>query len=216
MNWYYATNGAQKGPIPIEDLKSRIASGEVAPTDLAWREGMSDWMPVATIAELKSEPPAPRAETSEPAFPAAAPAPEPYRPPTQASAPAPGYQPVSQMPPSQGLAIASMVCGIIALIFCCGWYVALPLSIAAIVMGHIATSKAKADPQRFGGRGMARAGLITGYLALIGSILVAIFFAQFAGLSETEMQEKIINWFPAEQQQQLRDQFEQQRQQRGR
>ena len=101
MNWHYATNGIQKGPIPTEDMKSRIAMGEIAPTDLAWREGMADWMPVASIAELKVDEPPARVET--PASEAPVPSPEPYRAPAQASPVAPGNP---LLPPSQGLAIA--------------------------------------------------------------------------------------------------------------
>ena len=204
MNWHYATNGIQKGPIPTEDMKSRIAMGEIAPTDLAWREGMADWMPVASIAELKVDEPPARVET--PASEAPVPSPEPYRAPAQASPVAPGNP---LLPPSQGLAIASMICGILCYIGCCAWYLALPLAIAAIVTGHIARSKAKSDPVRYGGKGMARAGLVTGYLGLIGGLIFAIFSLQFVGLTEQERQEKIINWFPPDVQQQMREQLEQ-------
>ncbi|QJE98443.1 GYF domain-containing protein [Luteolibacter luteus] len=217
MNWYYATNGTQKGPVPTEDLKSRIAMGEVSATDLAWREGMADWMPVGSIAELKPAEPEPRVEAAPPVsgipsapashVPAASPAPQPYSPP---GAPAGTVL----APPSQGLAIASMICGIIALIFCCGWVIALPLAIVAIVLGHIAISKVNANPQRYTGKGLARTGLITGYLGLVGAIVMAVVAMQFQGLSEAEVQEKIVNWFPKDMQQQMREQIEKEQQKR--
>lgn len=77
MNWYYAKNGAQQGPLPTEELKTRIAMGEVSATDLAWREGMPDWLPVGQIAELKNQPPAMEAPevSSSPAAPATSPTP---------------------------------------------------------------------------------------------------------------------------------------------
>ena len=57
MNWYYAKNGHQNGPLPTEDMIDRIAMGEIAQSDLAWCEGMGDWLPVAEIPQLKVEAP---------------------------------------------------------------------------------------------------------------------------------------------------------------
>ncbi len=212
MNWYYATNGSQKGPVPLEELKSRIARGEVSPTDLAWREGMPDWMPVSTIPELKAEEPAPTAAADVPppaSGPLSSPAPEPYRTPAH-SGPAPSGVPLA--PPSQGMAVASMICGILCLIGCCIWYLALPMALVAVVLGHIASGKATKEPQRYTGKGMARAGLVTGYLGLFFSLLFAVFSLQFVGLSEQEAQEKVIRWFPEDVQKQMREQLEQKRQ----
>lgn len=219
MNWYYAKNGTQQGPLPTEDMKSRIAMGEISPTDLAWCEGMADWMPVETIAALKVEAPPARVDDMQPPSPGApygaAPSasPEPYRPPS--AAPAPGSVVPGQVP-SQGLAIASMVCGILGIITCCiVGFLNAPLVIAAIVMGHIALSKIKADPARTGGKGMAKAGLITGYIGLLFIILLGVFLLMMGSMNPQDWEEKIIKYFPPEQQQQMREQFEQQRKLRG-
>ena len=213
MNWYYAKNGAQHGPVALEDMKSRVSMGEISPGDLAWREGMADWMPVSTIAELKVEPPP--ARSPEAGMPAQssesynAPAPEPYRPPT-AAAGAPAAYPVGQAP-SQGLAIGALICGILSLVGCCIWFVMIPVGLIAIVLGFIASAKAKGDPARFGGKGMARAGIITGFLGLIGAGIVGFFAMQLQGLTEEQMQEKIINWAPEAQREQIRKEFEKKR-----
>jgi hypothetical protein len=61
---------------------------------------------------------------------------------------------------------------------------------------------------------MARAGLITGYLGAIGSIMVAIFSLQFRGLTEEQMQERVIEWFPEAQQQEMREQIRKQNESR--
>ena len=211
MNWYYATNGTQKGPVPTEDLKSRIAMGEVNPTDLAWREGMADWMPVGSIAELKLSEPEPRTEAPAPVSagapqgPLSSPAPQPYTPPVSPAG-------TVLAPPSQGMAIASMICGIISLVFCCAWIISAPLALVAIVLGHMAISKTNADPKQYTGKGLARTGLITGYLGLLGAIVIGIFALQFQGLSEAEAQEKIINWFPPDMQKQMREQMQKEQQ----
>jgi hypothetical protein len=52
MKWYYAQGGSQKGPVEDEELRAKIASGEVASGDLVWREGMKDWLPSSEVAEL--------------------------------------------------------------------------------------------------------------------------------------------------------------------
>lgn len=65
---------------------------------------------------------------------------------------------------NQTLAIVSLVCGILGL--CCG----LP-GIAALITGYIAKNKADTDPQNYGGRGMAIAGMVLGAISVIFTIL---------------------------------------------
>ena len=52
MQWYYSKNGTQLGPVEVEELRAKIASGEVTASDLVWREGMTDWLPSAKATEL--------------------------------------------------------------------------------------------------------------------------------------------------------------------
>jgi hypothetical protein len=67
------------------------------------------------------------------------------------------------------LAIVSMVCGLVALVLG-------PLAILAIVFGHIARGQISRTGE--GGRGMATAGLILGYVVLVaGTALVVAFLA---------------------------------------
>ncbi len=65
---------------------------------------------------------------------------------------------------TSGLAIASLVCSILCI----------PVNIAGIICGHLALSEIKKSAGRIGGRGLAIAGLIIGYLqiALIPFILI--------------------------------------------
>ncbi len=54
MQWYYSKNGTQLGPVEQSELVAKLSSGEVAPSDLVWREGMLDWLPSGQVAELRS------------------------------------------------------------------------------------------------------------------------------------------------------------------
>lgn len=69
----------------------------------------------------------------------------------------------------KGLSIASMILGIIAVVFCCNVWLCIPCSILAIIFGVIGKKK--------GGTGMAKAGLILGIIALALGILVWGFFS---------------------------------------
>jgi hypothetical protein len=63
--------------------------------------------------------------------------------------------------------------------FCCGGPV---LGIAAVICGHLGLSKINANPT-LQGRGLAMAGLILGYLAVISWALYLIFFGGLTALS---------------------------------
>lgn len=51
--WYYSKNGTQLGPVAQGELLAKLSSGEVAQSDLVWKEGMADWLPASQVAELK-------------------------------------------------------------------------------------------------------------------------------------------------------------------
>jgi GYF domain 2/Domain of unknown function (DUF4190) len=209
MNWYYAKNGHQNGPLPTEDMIDRIAMGEIAQTDLAWCEGMGDWLPVAQIPQLKVEAPV-RAEA--PPAPVSAADPSPYRAPSAAPAPAAvSPQMMPGQPVSQSLAIGSLVCGILAIVTCCLWPFGIVFIIAAVVLGHVALGKIKADPARFGGGGMAKAGLITGYVGLLFFLISLVLFMMVGSMKPEEIQEKFIQFLPKEQQDEVRKEMEKQK-----
>ena len=105
-------------------------------------------------------------------MPAAPPHPHAYAPPSYPPAGAQpyGYPPYGYAPAPQrtsGLAVASLVLGLVW-IYWIG-------SILAVIFGHIALAETKRDP-RVGGRGMAVAGLVLGYLGLGTLLLVLMVF----------------------------------------
>jgi hypothetical protein len=81
----------------------------------------------------------------------------------------PGYYPVPVVPPSNGLAIGALVCGI-AEFFTLG-----VAAIPAVILGHAARAQIRRTGER--GDGMALTGLILGYLAIGGWALIIILLA---------------------------------------
>lgn len=75
--------------------------------------------------------------------------------------------------PTNGVAVAAMICGIVGLLFSpaiIAFLVPIIIPIAAVVLGHIAISQLKRTPGT-GGKGMALTGLILGYIPLAFSLL---------------------------------------------
>jgi hypothetical protein len=74
-------------------------------------------------------------------------------------------------PPNSPLAITSLICGIAA-------FVILPVigSILALVFGYLAQNDIKKSQGRVGGKGMATAGIVLGYVGLGLGVLAVIFF----------------------------------------
>ena len=89
----------------------------------------------------------------------------------------PAYPPANYAPPSpltpaypypaspqldQTLAIAALVCGAVSVIFMCFGAI---LGVPAIVLGIMARNRIKNDPARYGGNGLATAGLVCGLVS---------------------------------------------------
>jgi hypothetical protein len=68
--WWYAKNGQQMGPVSTAVLTQMAASGQVAPTDLIWREGMPNWAPARTVRGIYPESLTPAPAAPVPAAPA--------------------------------------------------------------------------------------------------------------------------------------------------
>jgi Sec-independent protein translocase protein TatA len=208
MNWFYSTSGAQKGPVDISVLKLMIQRGEVSSTDLVWKDGMGDWLPVSRLSELAPNLASNKVSVVEPSV-SDIPSMTSVSP--QISSVHSFSQPTQA---SVGLSIASMVCGIVSLFCCCAWYLGIIIAIAAVVMGHIFLSNAKKN-NSVNGKGMATTGLICGYIGLILSLFVAILilaFPQYAKdiqnklevykkemeQSQSQLEEKSTNYDPSD------------------
>ena len=88
--------------------------------------------------------------------------------------PAPGL-PYAQAPQTNGMALASMILGIVSFIL--GTMIV--TGIPAVICGHIARRQIRENPQAQTGDGMALTGLVTGYLSIILSVVLIAFLIIF-------------------------------------
>jgi Domain of unknown function (DUF4190)/GYF domain 2 len=143
-------DGKEYGPVSLDRMRQWIAEGRVNARTQMQAPGSQEWQQASDIPEVSS------LLVSHG--------------PTPASTPGIAAQPASgQGAPQKGLAVTSLVLGILAFLTCF-------TNIPAIICGHIAFSRAGRDPAQYGGRGMALTGLILGYLSLV-VMPIAIFSA---------------------------------------
>ncbi len=144
-------DGKEYGPVTADTLRQWYGQHRVNGQTRVCPEGLTDWKVLSEIPELAqmlTAPPPPSAT----ALPGAA-------------VPAPVQQ--------SGLAIASLVLGVLSLV-CLSFGVGVLLGIPAIITGHIAASRARRAPAQYGGKGLAIAGLALGYCsAALTALLVA-------------------------------------------
>lgn len=53
---YVFHNGQQMAPLPVEEVLKRLKAGELFPNDLAWHEGLPNWVPLSEIKEIQIPP----------------------------------------------------------------------------------------------------------------------------------------------------------------
>ena len=56
MNWYYAPNNEQLGPIDQAGLDRLVQQGTITPETLVWHEGLTDWQPLAQALPAANAP----------------------------------------------------------------------------------------------------------------------------------------------------------------
>ncbi len=87
------------------------------------------------------------------------------------------YQPQQQLGrpiPTSGMAVTSMVLGIIGLALFCVWFIAVICDVLAIIFGAVALQQTKAG--KAGGQGMAIAGIVCGIVSLAGVVIYMAFW----------------------------------------
>lgn len=94
----------------------------------------------------------------------------------------PIYTNTNQSVPGNGMGIASMVLGIVSLVLFCAWYLAIPCAIVGVILGAIATNKAKMVGAK---NGMATAGVVCSVIAIAIALMLVILAV--AGVSLASM-----------------------------
>jgi DNA-directed RNA polymerase subunit RPC12/RpoP len=57
MNWFYAIDDQQSGPVSDLQLNELLSSGKIGPDTPVWREGMADWQPLKAARPVSIAPP---------------------------------------------------------------------------------------------------------------------------------------------------------------
>jgi hypothetical protein len=131
------------GPVNAEQIRQWLAENRINGQTQVQAEGSTEWKALSQFAEFNAAL-AGKGSAVPPQPPRAAP---------------PSLPAANQ--PSTGLAVASMVLGILSLVSC-----SIFTGIPAIITGHLARGRARKSPSQYAGRGMATAGLVLGYVSL--------------------------------------------------
>jgi len=158
MDWFYANESEQQISFDEENFQNLVAEGSIKEGTLVWNETMKDWKPCSEVRpDLFGIVPSPSTSfSSDPSQPPAVP------------------PPMGVPSNNDGVAIASLVCGIMS--FICFPINLLP-AIAAVVCGHISRKKLVERTGSTEGGGMSLAGLILGYIGIVIGIGIIVIYA---------------------------------------
>lgn len=146
--WFYGENGQQSGPVSEPEFAALVAGQKIHGGTLVWREGMPAWVPFSQALASGMYP----------------------------SQPGEMPLPLMMPPATSGLAVASLVLGILGVVSCF-----LLFGIPAVICGHMALSRIRVSPVAVSGRGMAITGLVCGYISLlIGIVPLIMIFGIFS------------------------------------
>ena len=148
-NWYYEEQGELIGPIDAATMRDMISSGGLTGATPVWRDGLIGRQPIATIPELAG-----------------------YLPDSSAPVSQAGVQPVAathvrSSAPTSGLAVASLVLGIISLALFCLVPISLPCGIIGLILGLSANKGPSKQP-------LATAGIVTSIVGGLISVLLVV------------------------------------------
>jgi len=152
-------DGKEYGPISADLLRQWVAQGRANATTPTRTEGDTGWKSLGAFAEFSM---------------------------LFAAAPAAYAAPTYYRSKNTSFATASLVLGIFSLIFgpwCCCCY-GVPFNIAGLIFSIIALRQIRSDPDRYGGKGMAIAGLVLCLSSIALMILVMILAGVGAGLDQ--------------------------------
>ena len=154
------------GPASADQVRQWIVDGRVTGRTQVKAEGSTEWKSLSGFHEFDT---ALAAKSVVPG-------------------PTPPFIP-SNRPPTSGLAIASLVMGVLSFVGC-----SIFTGIPAIIAGHIAHNRSRKSPQQFGGGGLAVAGFVMGYLSLaLLPILAGLMLPALAKAKEKAQRISCVN-----------------------
>lgn len=172
MDWYYASNGQQAGPVSQEQLAELFRNGTVKPFDLVWNETMTEWTPIGKVADFASYAPAPApAAPPAAATPPASSSPASSAAPYAAAAAAPNLAPSGMAEPPTYLWQA-----IVVTVLCC-----IPLGIPAIIFSTKVKPAFLAGDHAAAAEASKKAKMWCLIALIVGLVVnILVFIAQFA------------------------------------
>jgi GYF domain 2 len=55
MNWFYAKDGQQIGPVEFSEIERLHSAGQLTGDSLVWQHGTADWVKLSSVLKRKSE-----------------------------------------------------------------------------------------------------------------------------------------------------------------
>ncbi len=55
VEWHYSINGQSFGPVPEEEIRAKIKSGELKAAVYLWKAGFGDWLPLSEVATFADD-----------------------------------------------------------------------------------------------------------------------------------------------------------------
>ena len=150
-------DGREYGPISAGQLRQWITEGRAIATTPVFVEGASEWKTLGALPEFST------------LF-AGAPAQTVF----QASGSARG---------TNGFAVTGLVLGILSFVFCC-CYGGIPFNVLGLVFSIIGLVQINREPRRYGGKGLAIAGIVLCVFSLFISFFTLVFVAASSGVDQ--------------------------------
>ena len=169
-DWFYGKDNAQHGPVSDLEIRNLISTAQITQDTIIWREGMTDWIPMKDVPDFQTAQVTNQIANQGTVAQGTPGAATPYASPQTY----PGQAPYAAAIPTDGLAIASLVCGILAIVCSC-MYIGVIFGIPAAICGHMSLKKINTSLVPIQGKGMAIAGLVTGYIGSLFSICMIVF-----------------------------------------
>ena len=157
-------DGKEYGPISADQLRQWIREGRANAATPVHVEGSPEWKPLGSLAEFSMLIACSAPHSTPAVFPSAS-------------------YPAGK---TNGFATASLVLGIASIFFCCCY--GLPFNLLALIFAIIALGQARNNPERYGGQGMAIAGLVLSILSFVLAFLFLISSLLGAGWDQATTQ----------------------------